>query len=371
MQYSDEELIEYLKELYTELGRTPRKRDLKKYSESPYRKHFGSFNNALIKAGLPVNRHFYSDNDILGWIQDFYKANGRSPSESEFIKLFGDSKLFRKRWGTWSSTLKAAKVPVRASYRSLSNEEMLDMLVGVCKKLGRIPKGSEFSKYGLPSPTTYIKRFGMSAANLLKKHGYIFIYSFRKNISEQQLIDELKEIARLLGHVPSILEIDRLAKNSIYSSSFVYVKIFGSWNNALKQAGFKPNLEIHKGFSHKDLSDEEILDVAKKIYEAYSTVNINLMVEHGVTKSQIERHGGITKFKKALNIPYNDRTKYTKNDCVKGLNEAYQYFGHLPSINEYSSGHFKPSHKTIIKHFKTWKNALEELKKFINFSIRT
>jgi hypothetical protein len=29
MQYSDEELIEYLKELYTELGRTPRKRDLK------------------------------------------------------------------------------------------------------------------------------------------------------------------------------------------------------------------------------------------------------------------------------------------------------------------------------------------------------
>ncbi|WP_434576979.1 homing endonuclease associated repeat-containing protein [Thermoanaerobacterium thermosaccharolyticum] len=363
MRYSDEELIRYLKELYTELGRTPRKRDLKKYSYDAYRKHFGSFNNALIKAGLSVNRRFYSDADILGWIQNFYKTNGRSPYESEFIKLFGDFTLFTRRWGTWSNTLKAAKVPVRASFKSLSDDEMLDRLIEVCKTLGRVPKRLEFSKYGLPSPTTYIEHFGMSAANLLKKHGYIFIYSFRKNMSEQQLIDELKEIVRLLGHVPSISEIDRLAKNSIYSSSFIYRKFFGSWNNALKKAGFEPNSEALKG-----LSDEEIMNIAKKIYEAYGTLNAKLMVKHGVTKSQIERHGGMIRLKKALNIPCNDRTKYTKDDCINGLNEAYQYFGHLPSINEYNSRHFKPSYKTIIKHFKTWKNALEELKKIINFS---
>ncbi|MGF7396256.1 homing endonuclease associated repeat-containing protein [Thermoanaerobacterium thermosaccharolyticum] len=206
----------------------------------------------------------------------------------------------------------------------------------------------------------------MSAANLLKKHGYIFIYSFRKNISEDKLIDELKEITELLGHVPSTTEMDRLAKNSLYSTSYIYKKVFGSWNNALKKAGFKPNLEVHKG-----LSDEEILDIAKKIYEAYGTLNVKLMVEHGVTKSQVEYHGGITKFKKALNIPYNDRIKYTKDDCINGLNEAYQYFGHLPSINEYRNGHFKPSYKTIIKHCKTWSRALEELKKFINFLSQT
>ncbi|SNX54162.1 hypothetical protein [Thermoanaerobacterium sp. RBIITD] len=366
MKYSDEELIEYLKELYAELGRPPVKRDLKKYSYDAYRKHFGSFNNALIKAGLPVNRRFYSDADILGWIQNFYKTNGRSPHVSDFIKQFGDSKLFRNRWGTWANTLKTAKVPVRASFKSLSDDEMLDRLIEVCKMLGRVPKRLEFSKYGLPSPTTYIEHFGMSAANLLKKHGYIFIYSFRKNMSEDKLIDELKEIAELLGHVPSTLEMDRLAKNSLYSTTYIYKKVFGSWNNALKKAGFKPNSEVHKG-----LSDEEILDIAKKIYEAYSTLNAKLMVEHGVTISQIGRHGGITRIKKTLNIPCNDRTKYTKNDCINGLNEAYQYFGHLPSINEYNSRHFKPSYKTIIKHFRTWNKALEELKKFINFLSQT
>ncbi|MGF7396259.1 hypothetical protein PQ692_14535 (plasmid) [Thermoanaerobacterium thermosaccharolyticum] len=139
MRYSDEELIEYLHELYTELGRTPGKRDLEKYSYDAYRKHFGSFNNALLKAGLPLKRHAnYSDNEILSWIQNFYKANGRSPYEFEFIKLFGDSTLFTRRWGTWSNTLKAAKVPVRTSFKSLSNEEMLDRLIEVCKMLGRV-----------------------------------------------------------------------------------------------------------------------------------------------------------------------------------------------------------------------------------------
>jgi hypothetical protein len=366
MRYSDEELIEYLHELYTELGRTPGKRDLKKYSYDAYKNHFGSFNNALIKAGLPISRRFYSDADILGWIQNFYKINGRSPYESEFIKLFGDLTLFTRRWGTWSNTLKAAKVPVRTSFKSLSDDEMLDRLIEVCKMLGRVPKRLEFSKYGLPSPTTYIEHFGMSAANLLKKHGYIFIYSFRKNMSEDKLIDELKEIAELLGHVPSTLEMDRLAKNSLYSTSYIYKKFFGSWNNALKKAGFKPNSEVHKG-----LSDEEILNIAKKIYEAYGTLNAKLIVEHGVTISQIERHGGMIRLKKALNIPYNDRIKYTKYDCINGLYKAYQYFGRFPSINEYNSRHFKPSYKTIIKHFKTWSRALEELKKFINFLSQT
>lgn len=366
MRYSDEELIRYLKELYTELGRSPVKRDLKKYSYDAYKKHFGSFNNALIKAGLSVNRRFYSDDDILGWIQDFYKANGRSPSESEFIKLFGDSKLFRNRWDTWSSALKAAQVPIRTSFKALSNEEMLDMLIEVCKKLGRVPKRLEFSKYGLPSPTTYIKRFGMTPAYLLKKHGYISVHSIRRKISKEQLIDELKEVAKLLGHVPSSVDLDRLAKNSIYFSTRIYKKVFGSWNNALKQAGFKPNSEVQKG-----LSDEEILDIAKKIYEAYGTLNAKLMVKHGVTISQIERHGGMIRLKKALNIPYNDRIKYTKYDCINGLYKAYQYFGRFPSINEYNSRHFKPSYKTIIKHFKTWSRALEELKKFINFLSQT
>lgn len=358
MKYSDEELIEYLKELYTELGRTPVKRDLKKYSYDAYKKHFGSWNNALIKAGLPIRRHFYSNDDLLGWIKDFYETNGRSPYVSDFIKQFGDPKLFRNRWGTWANTLKTAQVPVRASFKSLSDDEMLDRLIEVCKILGRVPKRLEFTKYGLPTFHTYTKHFGMTPAYLLKEHGYISVHSIRRKISKEQLIDELKEVAKLLGHVPSSVDLDRLAKNSIYFSTRIYKKVFGSWNNALKKAGFKPNLEVHKG-----LSDEEILDIAKKIYEAYGTLNVKLMVEHGVTKSQVEYHGGITKFKKALNIPYNDRTKYTKNDCINGLNEAYQYFGHLPSINEYNSGHFKPSYKTIIKHFKTWNNALEELKK--------
>lgn len=159
MRYSDdEELLNHIKELYAKLRRTPTKRDLEKYDAGTYRRHFGSWNNALIKAGFDVNRRSYTDEEILDWIRDFYNTHGYSPTQSDFIKQFNDTKLFRKRWGNWSNTLKEAGVPVRKQYPKLSEEEMIDRLIEVSKMLGRMPKRLEFSKYGLPSPSTYLKK---------------------------------------------------------------------------------------------------------------------------------------------------------------------------------------------------------------------
>ena len=159
MRYSDEELLNYIKELYTKLGRTPTKRDLEKYDVGTYIRHFGSWNNALIKAGFDVNRRSYKDEEILDWIRDFYNTHGYYPTQSDFIKQFKDTKLFRSRWGSWSNTLKEAGVPVRKQYPKLSKEEMIDKLIEVSKMLGRMPKRLEFSKYGLPSPNTYLRKF--------------------------------------------------------------------------------------------------------------------------------------------------------------------------------------------------------------------
>jgi len=57
--YSDEKLISALHEMKRRLGRNPRKRDVDLFSDLPGRKaferHFGTWNNALKAAGLPVN----------------------------------------------------------------------------------------------------------------------------------------------------------------------------------------------------------------------------------------------------------------------------------------------------------------------------
>lgn len=361
MKYSDDELIKHLKELYNQLVRTPGKRDLKKYSYEAYKKHFGNWNNALVKAGIPVKRYFYSDEEILDWIINFYSQHGYSPSISDFIQVFKDSKIFRNRWGTWSNTLKQAGVSVRKPYQKLTNEEMLDRLAEACRLLGRMPKRLEFAKFGLPAPDTYIKRFNVRhLSDVLKLAGIDNVFAFKRDIEKEKLIAELKEVAVLLGHVPSAPELDRIAKQSLYPTSSSYRKVFGSWNNALVAAGFSPRLVP----GH--VSKEYIIETAKNVYNAYGTISYRLMKEYGISQNQIEtKLGGISELKKMFNLPYK-KPKYDKKDCIDGIIKVYERIGKLPSKSVYVFYKGSPSLNTIMRVFGSWKRALEEVEKFIS-----
>jgi hypothetical protein len=67
-----EELINSLKKLTEELGHIPKRREMDNAvgypSSSAYRKHFGSWNNALIKANLSIIYKAEYTKDELTWI---------------------------------------------------------------------------------------------------------------------------------------------------------------------------------------------------------------------------------------------------------------------------------------------------------------
>jgi sulfur relay (sulfurtransferase) DsrC/TusE family protein len=365
MRYSDEELLNYIKELYIKLERTPTKRDLEKYDAGTYKRHFGSWNNALIKAGFNINRKFYTDEEILGWIRNFYNTHGYSPSQSDFIKQFKDTKLFRSRWDNWSNTLKEAGVPVRKQYPELSKEEMLDRLIEVSKKLGRAPKRLEFSKYGLPAPDTYLKKFNVKhLADIFDIAGAKNIFTIKRNLEKEQLIKELKEVAEQLGHVPSSTEMERIAKYSSYSSAYVYKKVFGSWNNALIEAGFKPRPV------QKAPTKEEILKTAKKILQEEGKLTYKLFEKYGIKEWHFLKYGGIGKIKERFGLTPRPG-KYSKKDCVDAILTIYERLGRVPSKSEYifyrkKYYKFLPSYNTILFSFEgSWNKAVEEAKKYL------
>ncbi|MEC1657238.1 hypothetical protein P9D81_20530 [Bacillus haynesii] len=60
-KYTKEELIEILRQRANELGRSPKIQEVKQ--RRTIIKHFGSFNKALIAAGLPLNRKRKKKND--------------------------------------------------------------------------------------------------------------------------------------------------------------------------------------------------------------------------------------------------------------------------------------------------------------------
>ncbi|MBS3104709.1 hypothetical protein J4234_00460 [Candidatus Woesearchaeota archaeon] len=107
--YKDKELINYLKILANELNRTPRMKDINSKENFPectvYKDHFGSWNNALISAGLKVNCYYrkWKKEEVIKWLKYKYEQLGRTPGIRDFDEdLQTPSKnTVRKVFGTW------------------------------------------------------------------------------------------------------------------------------------------------------------------------------------------------------------------------------------------------------------------------------
>lgn len=111
--YTDEELLEYLKQFYEENDRVPITEDfdcnLKYPSYNTYRSRFGSWNNAIEKAGLHIKRFTKTtDNELLEYLKEFEKDNGRPPKQLDFNDnpKYPNYRTYMSRFGSWQKTLR-------------------------------------------------------------------------------------------------------------------------------------------------------------------------------------------------------------------------------------------------------------------------
>ncbi len=106
MKFTDQQLIEGLQNLFEELGRTPRMKDVKNCDYLPYveyiKRRFGSWNGALKAAGLEPNYHTdCTKRQIIRDLQIYASQLGRTltirdlkkckylPSPSTVVFIFG------------------------------------------------------------------------------------------------------------------------------------------------------------------------------------------------------------------------------------------------------------------------------------------
>ncbi|KXS45579.1 MAG: hypothetical protein AWU54_315 [Candidatus Frackibacter sp. T328-2] len=85
--YSEEELLEALKQKAKELGRTPKSKEVKKDYMMPsvntYQSRFGTYNNALEKAGLKFNEKSFSKQKLLKMLKIKAKELGKTPTKED------------------------------------------------------------------------------------------------------------------------------------------------------------------------------------------------------------------------------------------------------------------------------------------------
>ncbi len=237
-KYTEEQLVRLLQMKAKSLGRTPTEIDIASDSSMPsvatYRCRFKSWNKALEKAELLPNRFSTTDEELIDLLKKKANCLGRTPM---VVDVNSDCAMpsinsYKNRFGSWNKALKVAGLLPNRFH--ITDEELIDFLKAKAESLGRTPNQRDV-KYDrtMPSLNTYVNKFG-SWNRALKEAGL----SVNVGRTNEELIDLLKAKAESLGRTPTIRDIN---SDKSMPSTMPYIKIFGSWNQALKAAGLTPN----------------------------------------------------------------------------------------------------------------------------------
>ena len=126
----DKELIENLSALVEKFGRAPLKEELVfgKYSYSSYVRAFGSFSKALKKINLlPKIQYGLSDQELLDDVKRVYNELERTPSFNEFTKLSNTvtATTILTKFGSWNKALVIAGIPINYNKNVTKDEVIL------------------------------------------------------------------------------------------------------------------------------------------------------------------------------------------------------------------------------------------------------
>jgi hypothetical protein len=182
LEYSDDELLQHIVDLKSLLGRTPTQEDITtagKYAIGAFKRHFGTYNNALKRLGLRHNMKFgFSPQEIINDILRVAVEIGRSPTAYEFWHrsntvsyITASEKLGLNR--NWNKTLKKCGLKV-LNNRNITDDELKEEVERLNIKLGRLPGYYDMVQVGVYSPETYADRFG-SYTKALKHFGYDYV----------------------------------------------------------------------------------------------------------------------------------------------------------------------------------------------------
>lgn len=168
------------------------------------------------------------------------------PSYDTFVRVFGSWRKFKTQMG----------LEVRKAF--YTKDEIKELMLKFYKKNGKLPKIKEFRmQFGIPSTRSIIKLFG----SLRKCYKFCGLEPLRKFRAKEELLDIIKEYYKQTGKIPKARDFRRVIGK--YPNPATYIKHFGSWNNALVEAGFKPCRPYNK---------EELINVLRRYYKENSKI---------------------------------------------------------------------------------------------------
>ena len=238
---STEALVEALQELDDELDRLPRFDDMEErgeYSAHTYLRRFGSWSEAKEAAGLAGERRTsraIEESELREALLELADELGRAPTQVE-MKEFGEfsHRPYYRVWGSWADALEA--VGLDPNHRNdITNAKLIAELRRLADEIGHAPREDDMREQGAFSVRPYITAFGSWTA-AWEAAGLEHRENYPAGASREELTEAIRSLADELGYVPS--REDMIREGAFSRTPFEYV--FGSWSAALEAAGFRP-----------------------------------------------------------------------------------------------------------------------------------
>jgi len=330
-KYSDEELLQMLRDEFKRLGRAPSSKKMKHIRI--YTARFGTWNNALELAGLPTLRRNknMSDEELLDLIRDKYKETGKIPKS----RMIPENGIIRRRFGSWNNALE--KAGLKPEYREYSKEELLEFIKSKFKELGRVPQRDEIPHF------SYIYKYFNSYEDAINASGLKEEREIQKlqiienraekirKYSNEELIEIIRKKYEELGRVPTNKDVQQYA---------TIIDRFSSWDDALGKIGLKVNREKY--------TDKQLLQILLDYYkETGETPTTRSLPQISTIK---ERFGSLKKALKLAGIPRKlSRVKnYSKGYLLKILKERYEGTGEISKPTDFEE------YPAFHKYYDSW-----------------
>jgi hypothetical protein len=149
-RYSDEQILEELRECAARVGRSPTMKEfaadsLTRVHPQTVIEHFGSWNAAQRAAGL-VPRRFATRDELLSVLRDLGDELGRTPTARDIDDRRGrmpSKSLYWHTFGTLTNAHREAGFDVAVGEERL--ERAIDQGASLARRLGRLPRFADWS----------------------------------------------------------------------------------------------------------------------------------------------------------------------------------------------------------------------------------
>ncbi|MBI4014673.1 MAG: hypothetical protein HY365_01830, partial [Candidatus Aenigmarchaeota archaeon] len=201
-------------------------------------KLFGSWRNSCYYCGLsPMTKHMKKD-EIISEIRLLSKKLGKSPTRDDAIAQmgYGLTRAAERRFGNWSSALIASGVTPHKRY-DWSRAVVLEDVRAIAKKIGHTPSMNELRRLGRHDLLNALFVYFATYNEFLTSADLELVAEMNK-WSEETVINEIKDLHAMFGRMPTRTETEAMGKLDLKMAA---TRLFGSWNNAVIAAGIVPN----------------------------------------------------------------------------------------------------------------------------------